>query len=142
MTVRRIDFGSAPETIPRFLAKSARVELTLGDGACAVHSVFGTSSHCGYAHPSPRQFIQESFETTWQAFVATLDDNRLCGQMRDMLLLDFVKPFACKHVGTSTDLPNMSSEGCKVWQEVNRNPKVLETCVEIALEEAAAAKNF
>ena len=142
MAVRRVDFGSAPESIPRFLAASARVEPTVGDGACAVHSVFGTPSQRGYAHPRPRQLIQESFEPTWRAFVARLDDDRLRDQMKNMLLLDVIKPFACKDVGVSTRSPNVNSEECKVWQEVKRNPKLLETCHGIALEAAAANKGF
>ena len=134
--VREVIFGEALATVPRCAAHLMQTERTVGDGACAVHSMFGVPTRDGYAHWRPRAFIREAFGPTWDDFVVQLGDQRLLQGMESMLLLECIKPMAYDDLGLSMAGDRVGLEARLNWAAVRGHPDVFEACRNAASDEA------
>jgi hypothetical protein len=140
--ISRINFEGAPDSIPRISPEAIRLERTVGDGGCAIHSVFGTSSPRGYFHARARDFIRECFGETSQGFRTRLNDVQLGRELEQVLWVELVKPMAINDAGLSGDDVDVQHESRIVWQEVARDQPLLASCVDAAVEQEASYAAF
>ena len=137
-----INFAGAPASIPRISPDAIRVERTVGDGGCAIHSVFGTSTPRGYFHARARDFIRDCFGVTSESFRTRLNDGDLARELEQVLWVELVKPMAIIEAGLSEDAVDVSHESRFVWQEIVRHQHLRASCVDAAVEQEASYAAF
>ena len=140
--ISAINFEGAPDSIPRILPEAIQLEHTVGDGGCAIHSVFGRPSRRGYFKARARDFIRECFGVTCESFRTRLNDVNLGRELEQVLWVELVKPMAIKYAGLPGDAVDVQNESRIVWQEVVRDQPLLASCVHAAMEQEASYAAF
>ena len=92
-----------------------RTVHTNGDGACAVHSVFGKPSSSGLYLPHAREFVASTFGATFQTFQERVGDSRLLSEFECSLWSDLVKPLAKQHVHLDIGSHVVVPEAHLIW---------------------------
>ena len=100
---------------------------TRGDGACAIHAVFGNDSPAGgYFCPQARELICHAMGNEWTDLTSSGVDVSLVQELRDLLWNDFVY----RAVSNSGSL---TLEGRIVWSEICKSVALKDACT-IAVE--------
>ena len=113
-----------PPQVRRLHASFVDTLPTCGDGACAIHSVWGEWEGDALVKRNARAFLRESFGQTTAEFEARLLSADLKSEM-EMALWDMLKPFAenSDHVD--------SQEGRHVWHTLSvHSPHIAVRCIE------------
>ena len=100
----------------------------MGDGACAIHSVFGERTEGGYYHARAREFMRRRFGETAEFFKNRLNDGDLARELEHTLWLELVKPMAVNGTKPAEAAVNASNESRLVWREIVRNQSLQQAC--------------
>ena len=84
---------SLPQHLQMGLAGVFKSYKTCGDGACAIHAVFGTPDRYGeYKRLNAREFYHTSLGGNYDDFKAKVEDKALLDRWRRNVWLDMVRP--------------------------------------------------
>ena len=112
------------------------IHRTMGDGACAIHSVFGEAHDGGFKKANTRQFLRNTLGETADVFTARVGDVAIVSELVNVLWQELIQPCAAKKVGLRT-------EARLVWDEITRaNPPLAQLCVEVAASEQRTYEQF
>ena len=101
----RIDYTGVPEEVSRSVNGLAKNELTVGDGKCAIHSVFGQFTIRGWLLHNAGAFLARTCGATFETFSDRIKDRELLAELQETLWLELVKPRA-----VSADFLNIDEE--------------------------------
>ena len=119
-----------------------RTVHTNGDGACAIHSVFGKPSSSGLFLPHARTFLASALGATAQVFQHRVTDNMLLSEFQCCLWSDLVKPKAKQHVHLDIGSHELVREAHLIWDEICKSDAAREACVDVVLREQACYAEF
>ena len=102
------------------------VESTCGDGACAIHSIFGSPSPRGLFKQGARRFYADQLGSSCQELAANMSDDALLQEFCYTLWYDVVKPQAQCQAGLQASMVELGPEACAIFRAIKTNPKVLQ----------------
>ena len=82
----------APDIIQNLHGTSREIRSTKGDGACAIHSVFGDDVSGEFVKANARAFLLEEFGDSAEIFSSRLQDPALFQNVQDVLWKGLLKP--------------------------------------------------
>ena len=122
--------GAVPSRLYGMRTQRFRTIETIGDGACAIHSVFGTSSPGGLCLQNARGFLAATLGDSAVVLRARANDDALVDEVAFVLWADIVKPQAKAYAGLPVGAHALSPEARVIWEEIKKVPAVLRECVE------------
>ena len=132
-----ITYEGAPETVRILEGKHYKIDPAVGDGACAIHSAFGTLTSRGFFRQNARAFLADAWGTTAEDLRRHTKDDALLRDVEDVLWQDLVKPCAAQEAGIEDGNLTVREEGLMVWAEVCKVPDLRQRCIETVLEQEA-----
>ena len=99
MRVLHVDILDAPSAFQALHQRRCQIQRTKGDGACAIHSVFGVLRRGVLEKVGARHFLRDKFGEDVATFSARVDDVAIVGQLEDCLWKELVQPCAAKEAG-------------------------------------------
>ena len=124
-----------PEIVLRCGDGTTKVEPSVGDGNCAIHSVVGECTQQGFFHKNASAFLRDAFGPTCATFRARLNDNVLFQELKEVLWLELLKPIAVTVAGFAMEAPAQHNESSIVWLEIMKDPTLEQACVNAALDD-------
>ena len=116
--------------------RRCHVHYTKGDGACAIHSVFGAIHRGEFEKVNARSFLRDSFGVDADTFSARVADAAIVTQLGQVLWQELVQPCAAEAVGLDCSRLIAQPESNTVWAEILRNsPALALQCVDAARSE-------
>ncbi len=115
---------------------------TVGDGACAIHSAFGTLTYRGLFKQNARAFLADAWGTTAEDLRRRTNDDALLRDVEDVLWQDLVKPCAAQEAGIEDGNLTVREEDLMVWAKVCKVPDLRQRCVQEVLEQEATYAAF
>ena len=112
------------QSFQMFNGKFCRTNQTLGDGACGIHSVFGSCTGNFYFRQNARAFLLDKFTMSASTFKSRLNDVSTLSDMSQVLWKELVKPCAAKQAGIPRYEMKVKPEGSLVWQEIMKHPSL------------------
>ncbi len=138
----RIDYTGVPEAVTRCGDGTAKLELTKGDGNCAIHSVFGKYTWNGFFHQNASDFLYKTFGPTVATFTARLKDSVLLEELKQVLWLELVRARAVAVAENSAAFGGPQTESDMIWQEIMKDHALETACVNAALEQEVTHASF
>ena len=92
--IMSIEGDHLPLDLYRFSGKRCKKCDTNPDGACAIHSVFGTLKKGEITHDCPRELLRRSFGSSWSEFQGNVNDWIFVQNLKDDIFKDCLKPGA------------------------------------------------
>ena len=136
MPVAEVDNPYTPPCVRSLHGQLIEPATTCGDGACAIHAVFGTYTVGEYRKRNPRAFLRGVFGATASAFYGNLADPELYRQLEDILWKDLIKPCAEHAGGVHGVDAHLRAEGTMIWRElISGTREVAQQCVEASQAE-------
>ena len=89
-----VESEEVPVEVKQLHGRIIKVEDTMGDGACAVHSVFGEKQGVQFCKPAARGFLRRCFGPTSMTFEAHIGNDDILKELRHVLWQELVKPCA------------------------------------------------
>ena len=102
---------------------------TNGDGACAVHSVFGMLSGGEYRHPFARRFLSYKLGATAGELRDRAKNDVMVSEFFMWLWSDVVKPQAKTHADLDAGDHALDDEAKAIWLEIQKEPVLCDMCV-------------
>ena len=131
MSIAEVNNAETHLSVRCLHGQTVRPVPTCGDGACSIHSVFGSNSGGVYLKENPRAFLRMLFGSSGETFFQTLADAELYGELEGILWKDLVKPCAEHAAGIRRGIAHRRPEGEMIWRELVRMaPHVAQQCVE------------
>ena len=120
----------APAVVRALHLRRCQVNLTNGDGACAVHSVFGENRRGMFEKVGARQFLRDQFGQDASTFFARLGDVATLNELGYTLWQELVQPCAAEVAGLVSSRWIVRPEGNMVWTKIaHSDPAVAMHCV-------------
>ena len=143
MTTLQVTNRNAPSVVTNLHDRKCEVNKTDGDGACAIHAVFG-EKHGGDIHKkNARQFLRDTLGPTVAEFTRRLADNRILTELQQALWLELVKPCATRAANLGIDAAPLRAEGNMIWQRLQQNsPSLAQQCVNATRSEHVSHMRF
>ena len=116
----------APQCVHALKDKVCRTEYTCGDGACAIHSVFGEPSSHGLFLSSARAFLASSWGSTAELFRERVADPTLLHELVVFLWNDVLKPQAKLLAGLDKGQHALGPEAHMIWEQIAKNPQLVQ----------------
>ena len=136
MPILQVTHHDAPAAVRSLHQRRCVFNHTMGDGACAIHSVFGEAHDGGFKRANARQFLRNTLGETADVFTARVGDVAIVSELVDVLWQELIQPCAAKKVG-------LRIEARLVWDEITRtNPPLAQLCVEVAASEQRTYEEF
>ena len=133
----------APAVVRGLHLRRCQVNLTNGDGACAVHSVFGENRRGMFEKVGARQFLRDQFGQDADTFAARLVGVATLNELGYTLWQDIVQPCATQVAGRVSSCWISQPEGSMAWAKiVHSDPVVAMQCVEAASFEHGVDEQF
>ena len=76
----------APDVVQNLHGSSCEIRLTKGDGACAIHSVFGDDVSGEFVKANARAFLLDAFGDSAEIFKSKLHDPALFQNLQDVFM--------------------------------------------------------
>ena len=105
----------APLCVRGLVGQAVRILRTRGDGACAIHAVYGQERGGELQMPSPRKFLRDAFGSTAAEFRRRVNDTVIVDELAGVLWKELLKPSVCR---ASRGRGSVVHEGEAVWQRV------------------------
>ena len=132
-----------PEEIKRLHGRQAMAEQTCGDGACAIHSVFGELHRRGFYKASARSLLRHHFGPAADVFTIGVNDAHTLLEIRHALWQELLQPCAAQEAGLHDGVRARKPEGEAIWAVLkNKNPEVACECVEALRSERVRYTRF
>ena len=133
----------APDVVQNLHGSSCEIRLTKGDGACAIHSVFGDDVSGEFVKANARAFLLDAFGDSAEIFELKLQDPAVFQNLQDILWKELLKPCASLTAGIDNERFAEQEEGKMIWDQLlHTKPNVYANCIRAAEEEAAAYQSF
>ena len=125
------------------MAESPKLKTRKGDGACAVHSVFGENRYGMFTKAAPRHFIRDRFGEDAGVFSACVGDAAMIRDLAHVLWQELVQPCAAEAAELVNSRLTVRTEGKLVWQDMAcSDPASALQCVDAARSEHHAYEHF
>ena len=123
--------------------RRCEVKRTKGDGACAIHSVFGEDLHGEFEKEGARTFLRDMFGPTAGDFSERVGDAAVLSEIECVLWQELVQPCAARDAGIRSSRLALRPEGNIVWAEMTRRNFVFaQRCVAAAGAEHRSYEEF
>ena len=143
MSILEVNNPDAPAVVRRLHGRTGQVEGTNGDGACAIHSVFGERHHGLFWKKGVRIFLRNTFGPTAEMFSARLGDAAILSELRNVLWQELLKPYAAKEAGLHDSRFVLRREGGMIWNQMKRSREdLVQQCVDAFRSEHHAYEKF
>ena len=116
--------SNLPNTLSCFANCSCRIVPTAGDGACAIHSVFGNASDergCLKLW-NARQFMRTQLGDSIEEFQEKVNDPNLCFALANDIWLEAIRPLATAKLFPDTDMVDTGHEANLIWKFIEKEP--------------------
>ena len=116
--------NNLPNTLSCFANCSCRIVPTAGDGACAIHSVFGnTTDERGCLKLwNARQFMRAQLGNSIEEFQEKVNDPNLCFALANDIWLEAIKPLATAKLFPNTGIVDTGHEANLIWKFIEKEP--------------------
>ena len=118
------------------------VERTCADGACAIHSVFGSPSSRGLLKPGARHFYSHQLGSSCQELAANMNDDTLLEEFCHTLWYDVVKPQVQSAAGLEASAVNLGPEERAIFRAIKADAVALQNCTARVRLEQQQYQNF
>ena len=118
------------------------VERTCGDGACAIHAIFGSPSLRGLFKEGARRFYADQLGSSWPELAAKLGHDALLHEFSETLWYDVVKPQAQAAAGLDASEINLGPEEHAIFRAIRTDAVVLQNCLSRVRLEQDKYDNF
>ena len=126
------DATVAPD-IRELHGRLCEIKNTTGDGACAIHSVFGIPRRDNgfFFKSGAREFLRQAVGDTSSVFRDRLGNGRLLRSLEQVLWKELVKPSATLCAGLPFEHGVPSLESQKLWSCItNESPVIRLRCIQ------------
>ena len=110
-----------PETIRRWAGHGFKTMTTKGDGACAIHSVFGGMHHGSLWLPNARQFVCEKLGFSAHQCQANINDSALFNALVEDFLGKTISRVARRHARVDSSTVQLDAEALIIWQRIEEH---------------------
>ena len=143
MSTLQIHTVSAPAIVRNLHGSSCEIRLSKGDGACAIHSVFGDDVSGEFVKANARAFLLQAFAISAEIFLSKLNDAALFQNLQDVLWKELLKPCASLTAGVHDEHFVVQEEGEMIWDQLlHTKPEVRAHCIQAAETEAATYQSL
>ena len=119
MSTLEIHTVGAPDVVQNLHGSSCEIRLTKGDGACAIHSVFGDDVSGEFVKANARAFLLNAFGDSAEIFKSKLQDLTLFQNLQDVLWKELLKPCASLTAGINNErFAEQEEEGKMIWDHL------------------------
>ena len=121
-----------PASIRQYAGAKFKTIITNGNGACAIHSVFGTHrpTHGDLFRPHARHFLRAKLGSTREEFRTGVSDNLLHKAVAEHLWMECIRPIARIKAKVDDQIPNVDHETRLIWKEIEARPDLCEILLE------------
>ena len=143
MSILEVNNPDAPAVVRRSHGRTCQVDRTNGDGARAIHSVFGERHHGLFWKKDARIFLRNTFGPTADMFSARLGDAAILSELRNVLWQELLKPYVAKEAGLHDSRFVLRREGGMIWNQMKRSREdLVQQCVDAFRSEHHAYEKF
>ena len=135
------------EGVPAFLrdllGKPVTMLRTRGDGACAIHSVYGEERGGEIRKIGPRKFLRDAYGETASEFAERVQDDAVVEELAGVLWKELLKPCVLREVRGGGPVLRESRESKAVWERLrNTSPVVAEEIHDAVATDEALYQSF
>ena len=143
MPVLCVSNPDAPALVKALHLQNCVINKTNGDGACAIHSVFGEKHQGVFQKAGAIRFLRTMMGARADTFSINVGVPTIISELACVLWQELVQPCAARAAGLRDNRLAMRPEGSVVWAHMLRsNPALAQRCVDAAGSEHRAYEQF